>query len=255
MKKIVFLGSKPIGYICLDYLIKNQKTLNIEIIGILTNDNLRFGKEYNLKSLAKENEIDIIDSLNDLLKIEGIDILISIQYHEILKKEHIAKAKEIAINLHMAPLPEYRGCNQFSFAIYNDENEFGTTIHRLEEGVDNGSIIFESRFKIRNDIAILELYQKTFDESVSLFKNNIQKIFDGDYSLKPQKDYDGVRKQNFYFRKDIKDLKQIDINDSEDVVDRIIRATSMPGYEPPYTYVKGKKVYILTEESYRKLND
>ncbi len=255
MKNIIFLGSKPIGYECLNHLIKNQNEYQINILGVITNNNLRFGTSYNLKVLAEDYKIPIIHSLEDMMRIDNIDIIISIQYHEILKKIHIAKAKEIAINLHMAPLPEYRGCNQFSFAIYNEEREFGTTIHRLEEGIDNGGIIFESRFDIYKDITVKELYEKTYQESLSLFKRTIKRIIDGNFIVKEQSSFYDTRKQNFYLRKDINQLKEVDINSTEEEIDRIIRATSMPGFEPPYMKVKGKRVFLVSEENYTLGND
>ncbi|MBK8684503.1 MAG: hypothetical protein IPN26_05660 [Bacteroidetes bacterium] len=72
-----------------------------------------------------------------------MDFLISVQYHQILNERHIQKARTLAINLHMAPLPEYRGCNQFSFAILDQYPEFGTTLHVMDERIDHGDILFE----------------------------------------------------------------------------------------------------------------
>lgn len=49
----------------------------------------------------------MIKDLSVLLSLE-FDILFSVQYHAILTQEQIECAKEIAFNLHLAPLPEYR---------------------------------------------------------------------------------------------------------------------------------------------------
>ena len=144
MKNVVFLGSKKIGLRCLKYLIEQSKKLNYNLIGILTNER---GEE--ILNFAKEYDIPIIFNLEDYLYLnEKVDIAISVQYHLILKEEHINKAEEITVNLHMAPLPEYRGCNQFSFAILDGKHEFGTTLHRLEPGIDSGDILFEKRFSM-----------------------------------------------------------------------------------------------------------
>ena len=67
----------------------------------------------------------------------------------------------------MAPLPEYRGCNQFSFAIVDGKKEFGTTLHKMEEGIDNGDIIAESRFDIPENCFVKELYELTYKTSRS----------------------------------------------------------------------------------------
>lgn len=253
MKRIVFMGSKPIGYQCFKYLIDNSEKLDIDIVGLFTKSRKEFTGSSDLKSLAEKAKIDIFNELDELLSIEHVDIIISVQYHKILKKEHIDKAQELAINLHMAPLPEYRGSNQFSFAIINEEKEFGTTIHRLEESIDGGKIICESRFPIDEDINVQELYQLTFEKSVDLFKSNIGKIINGEYNLVDQKDLLTKRNTSFHLRKEISDIKRIDLNWEEEKIDRYLRATSMPGFEPPYTFINGKKVFLLTEEIFNEV--
>lgn len=76
-QSLLFLGSKPIGYHCLYYLIQQREQLNLEIVGILTNDNPVFSAELELKKLANENNIPILDSLND---IPDVDFIYSVQY-------------------------------------------------------------------------------------------------------------------------------------------------------------------------------
>src|SRR5580693_1910052 len=100
MKNILFLGSKPIGYRCLQHIINNREKLKVDITGVLTNDNVRFDKSLSIKKLCEENKIKIFQKLDDILSLQNIDFLISVQYHEILKKNHIAVARELAINLH-----------------------------------------------------------------------------------------------------------------------------------------------------------
>jgi len=242
MKTVVFLGSKNIGYECLKHLYNNQNNLDVELIGVLTN--IRGGKviEY-----CRAKSIMVIDSLDEFLKINSCDIALSVQYHKILKKQHIQKVKEIIINLHMAPLPEYRGCNQFSFAIINGDKEFGTTIHRLEEGIDSGAIMFEKRFPIPDDCWVEELYQITLDKSIELFKESLPQLISGHYELKPQKSFFEKRTTSLHYRKEIEKIKKVDLNWSKDRIERHIRATYMPGFEPPYTIINNQKVYFGKE--------
>lgn len=250
MKNVLFLGSKPIGYETLNYLINNASALDINIMGVLSNDNLRFGKDFSVRTLAESNGISFIENLEDILEFQNVDFIISVQYHLILKQEHIDVAKSLAINLHMAPLPEYRGCNQFSFAIFNESKVFGTTLHRLESGIDNGDIIFESRFAIPDNCMVKELYDLTFQKSVELFENSIGEIFSGNYELKSQDSLLEERGMNLYYRKDIQQLKSLDLGPNKNDVIKRVRATAMPGFDPPYTLINGKKYYIIPEEHY-----
>ena len=253
MKRILFLGSKPIGFLCFEYLVTHAQDLNIEIAGVLSNDNTRFGVEYSVKALSKKCRIPFIEELDDILEMEDIDFLVSVQYHRILKEQHIAVANVMAINLHMAPLPEYRGCNQFSFALYNGENIFGTTLHRLEKGIDSGDIIFERRFQIPADCDVKTLYDITFESSVQLFKDRMGAIFKGDYELTSQESLLDRRKTNLYYRKDISTLKQIPLNEEDKAeLELRVKSTSMPGFEPPYINVGEKKYYIIPEDQFNQ---
>lgn len=250
MKKILFMGSKPIGYRTLHFLIEHKKDFDCEIVGVLSNDNQRFDTSLSVRKLAYTYAIPFVEELEKILDFTDIDIIISVQYHKILKKRHIEVAREIAINLHMAPLPEYRGCNQFSFAILNRDKEFGTTIHQLDEGVDSGPIIAERRFEIPEGIYVDELYELTFEASLSLFREKIGQIIAGNYSLTPQTDYFSTRKTSIHYRKEINELKTIPLDES---IIRRIRATAMPGFEPPYALDKEKKIYLIPEDIYVQL--
>lgn len=249
MKKVLFLGSKPIGHYCLSQLIARREELGIELVGVLSNDNSRFDPTKSISKLCEINQVPLIEELDQILGMD-VDIMISVQYHLILKKCHIEVAKEIAVNLHMAPLPEYRGCNQFSFALFNQSKLFGTTLHRLDEGIDSGPIMFERRFDIESDDDVSSLYQKTFEESKLLFAESITNLIEGNYPLKPQSEYYKEREHNLYYRKDIQKLKQIDLNESADTIIRAVDATSMQGFEPPFALIDGKKYYIIPEKHY-----
>jgi methionyl-tRNA formyltransferase len=240
-KKIVFLGSKPIGYTCLNYLIAQKELLNVEITGLLTHSRREFGNAHDLNILAAEHQIPILDSLAD---IPECDIIYSVQHHEILKEQHIGKAKQIAVNLHMAPLPEYRGSNQFSYAILDNKEEFGTTIHRIDTRIDHGDILFQKRFPVPDNCWVNDLYELTFKASELLFKQTLPNLINGSYDLMPQELLVSKYGTNLHFRREIADIKVVDLNWDKEKIERHIRATSMPGFEPPYCIIGNKKIYI-----------
>lgn len=243
-KNIVFLGSKSIGFHCLKHLIEHQEDLNVTILGVLSNDRNIGGDQVSITQLCNEHEIKMIDHPDDLLLMDNIDFLISVQYHLILSKEQLAMANEAAINLHMAPLPEYRGCNQFSFAIIDQKEEFGTTLHIMEPGIDNGDIIAEKRFPISSNIQVKELYEKTLQASKELFEDSIERIVNDNYSTTPQSSYTSFRTSSFHTRSEINEIKKIDLNWPKEKIDRYIRATYFPPFAPPYTIIEGRKVEL-----------
>lgn len=240
------MGSKPIGYDCFKYLIEKADELDIKIAGLLTQKRSEFGNDHDLSQLALQNSIPLISSLSDLPEC---DIIYSVQYHEIIKQEHIDKARDIAVNLHMAPLPEYRGSNQFSFAILEDKTEFGTTIHQIDTRIDHGAILFQKRFPIPEGCWVDELYNKTYTASLALFKQTLQHVLSGNYKLLPQELLEPKYGTSLHYRKEMAQIKLIDMNWDKEKINKHIRATSMPGFAPPHCFVNGEKVYLVAERN------
>tara|TARA_R110002050_G_scaffold190268_2_gene324918 strand:- start:1852 stop:2673 length:822 start_codon:yes stop_codon:yes gene_type:complete len=243
-KKVVFLGSKEVGYAAFKHLIDHAQELDIELVGVLSNDRKISATEPSILELAKTHEIPILSATDELLFLQDVSFLISVQYHEILLQKHIDCAQELAINLHMAPLPEYRGCNQFSFAIIDGAATFGTTLHVLESGIDSGAILFEKRFAISPNETVQTLHHKTTEESITLFKNSIAHLIQGNYVPTPQQDFTDIRPFGFHLRNEINGLKEVDLNWNEDKIDRYIRATYFPPFPLPYAIVNGEKMKL-----------
>ncbi|MBL4624935.1 MAG: hypothetical protein JKY42_07335 [Flavobacteriales bacterium] len=252
MKRVVFLGGKEIGFFCLEYLLSNSKNFDIEIAGVLTNNKSISGSDFSFVDLCEKHSVNRMANLEELLILDHIDIIISVQYHQILQKEHIVKAKQIAINLHMAPLPEYRGCNQFSFAIIDGVDEFGTSIHKLEESIDGGDLLFEKRFEVPENFFVKDLYEKTFDESKTLFVEKIKKIIDNNIECIPQKNLPQSRKRGFHLRNELKEIKNIQSDWPVEKQKRYFRATYFPPFPPP-TLVLKNGVLELNMEWYTSL--
>ncbi|MEO6833791.1 MAG: formyltransferase family protein [Chitinophagaceae bacterium] len=218
--------------------------MNFSLEALLTQSRIEFQDENNLEQLAKEWNIPVFTSLEE---IPECDILYSVQYHQILLQSHIDKAKQIALNLHMAPLPEYRGCNQFSFAIIDNKKEFGTTIHQMDARIDHGDILFEKRFPIPENCWVERLYKTTEAASAALFKESLNDILNGKYFGILQKNLEDVRGSSIHYRDDIQALRRIDLSWPEEKISRHIRATSMPGFEPPFTMIGNDKIYLTRQ--------
>ncbi|MGB0838542.1 MAG: formyltransferase family protein [Chitinophagales bacterium] len=246
MTKIIFMGSKPIGYRCLQYLIEQVSPLNLEIIGVFTKaqkHKLSSG-EHNFETLCKQHQIPCYFRLSDLLSLEKVNLIVSVQYHKILKQIHIDQAQQAAINLHMASLPEYRGCNQFSFAIANDATIFGTTLHLMTAGIDSGDILFEKRFPIPPNCFVQDLYKLTVEHSYALFCSHIVDLVKQNYEPISQESLIATRGTSYHYRHEINELKKIDLTWEKDKIERHFRATYFPPFEPPFTVINGETVYL-----------
>lgn len=247
-KTIVFLGAKPLGYACLTFLWQNAVALDARVVAVGTNDKAVLNnKAQSISSFCEIHQIPILSNLADL---PTCDFIISVQYHQILRQNHIDQARCLAINLHTAPLPEYRGCHPFSFAIADGATEYGTTLHRLEAGIDSGDILFEKRFPIPADCWVKDLFEQTQQHSIELFRTHIGDILAGSYAPIPQNTRAQTHSSNYHFRKDIEQLKAIDLSWSAEKIERHLRATYFPPFAPPYFIVAGKRLGVAALEDF-----
>lgn len=228
------MGGKQVGYSSLLFLLKNKERLNIDIVAVFENAGSPLAESrFSIQSLAEEYGLRIHTDLADLCSLEKVDFIFSVQYNKILTKEQINVAHKLAVNLHMAPLPEYRGCNQFSFAIIDQAREFGTTLHRLEESTDAGDILFESRFPMQPDIFVTELYELTLTKSIELFEQSVEDILLGNYQQIPQKQLHAERGTSFHLRSEIQSIKRINSDWPVEKQKRYFRATFFPAFPSP----------------------
>jgi methionyl-tRNA formyltransferase len=141
-----------------------------------------------LAEWAKDNSIPIISSgdYRDLGDTLQIDLAMSVFYGSIINKEFISRCGSI-INLHNAPLPKYRGVRPINWALLNEEQEHGVTIHKIHEGIDDGDILGRVTYPIYPEIEEVEdVYNKALDYGWLLFTDIASKL---DYALdnaKPQ---------------------------------------------------------------------
>ncbi len=233
LQSLLYLGTKEIGSVLFKYLLENHHNKTIDIVGVCSN-NRSLGTDFkSVNELALIYGIRVFKNVNELLDTTSVDFILSVQFDKILKQSQIDKAKNLAINVHIAPLPEYRGCNQFSFAIADGVNEFGTTIHKLEKGIDSGDIIFESRFAIPENCFVKELYNLAFNETVELFKNKFINVIHGNYNLIPQNKFSDKRASSIHYREEINKLKIIDNKWDKEEQKKIFRATFFPPFPNP----------------------
>jgi methionyl-tRNA formyltransferase len=121
--------------------------------------------------------VDLIESGNYRdLSAEAIaeaDIVMSVFYDKIIKKDFIDSCKKI-INLHNAPLPKYRGVSPINWALKNNEQEHGVTIHEISPGIDDGRIIGQVKYSIYPEFdEVKDVLQRSVEYGYSLFTSTI----------------------------------------------------------------------------------
>jgi methionyl-tRNA formyltransferase len=247
--KIAHFGSRPLSREILRIMHDNP---DVEVAAVVTYDSID-DKWWNssLRDKAREFGYDLIHE-SDIIEYD-IDYIISTLYFNKLPSSILDHPRKGCINLHQAELPRYRGSNAFSHAIMNarDDNhwEYGTTLHYMNEKLDQGDIIARRFIQIEKNDSALSLYEKVEKESISLFSSLLPKVISGEVEnmRTPQTEFDG--KRYFYTKDSLQNIKFIPIDRlcnpklQKENYD-IIRSLYFPPHKPAYTEIRGAKIYL-----------
>tara|TARA_B100001939_G_scaffold347726_1_gene370317 strand:+ start:2859 stop:3896 length:1038 start_codon:yes stop_codon:yes gene_type:complete len=160
---------------------------------------VHFLKDCGFEVVCKNSKLE-----NDGLA--GFDYIISYGYRHIITESQLLSAKQIPINLHISYLPYNRGAHP-NFWAYYDETPHGVTIHRIDKGIDTGSILLQKKINLKKDLSFRASYHQLRFEIEKLFIENIDNLI---YStLKPFKNtFEGT----FHLVKDLPKNVDWDLN-------------------------------------------
>lgn len=88
------------------------------------------------------------------------ELIVVCQYGLIIPKSVLEHAKSGAINVHTSLLPKYRGASPIQSALVNGETETGVTIMLMDEKMDHGPILRQSKVAIENNEKYSDLRKK-----------------------------------------------------------------------------------------------
>ena len=216
MHRIVLLGSGPFFEMASVVLCKNK---NLEVI------------QYNLLN-SKFRTLDLLDKAVDLKP----DAVFCISFERLIPKKYLSHAK--FINFHPSILPKYRGRHSVVWAILNNEEFIGYTIHEINQWMDDGKIIYT--FKTKNNLNITS--NDFFSIFLNDFKNNIDYVIanylKGDIELFEQNKLDAT-----WVPKRLEIDLKIDFSNDVNYYSNLWRAL-MPRYSAPYFCFKGLSIEI-----------
>jgi len=176
------------------------------------------------------------------------DVTFSVLHGAIFKKEHINSSQYGVINLHPAPLPEYRGCNSYAHAIMNGDKKYRVTLHYVEEEIDTGPIIAQSSLPITFKDTGYTLYQKAQPIALSVFEKNLSKIIaEAKIDRKVYSKKQDGKKSRYYSRDSLKN-KEANIKWNATKLYNFVRALDFPPFEPAYVVLKGQKTYLILNQ-------
>ncbi len=121
-----------------------------------------------LKLLELDIPIENVDSVNTAEVLDEIrqlapDYILSFSATQRFKEPLIESPTLGAINVHYGALPAYAGLSPYFWHLYNQESEFGVTVHQIVSKLDAGPIIEQVRNSTEGLRTCLQLAHKMAD--------------------------------------------------------------------------------------------
>lgn len=245
---IIFLGkSKESSCKALEHLLKKNQRVVYAVIP---------SGESSLRNLCEKEKINIISDSElyekiekNVKELENIDLVISFLFWKKIKQPLISLGEKGCINFHPAPLPEYRGVGGYNFAILDKLNYWGVSSHYVDVEIDTGKIIQVDKFDISEKVTAIELEKLSQIKLLDNFKLTIKKFING-FEIKGIEQGEG----KYIDKKMLEKSKEVFLDDSEEIIDKKIRAFWFPPYDGAFIKIGNKKYTLANEELLKKIS-
>jgi len=177
-----------------------------------------------------------IDGVERVVGQSRPDCTVVSSYDRILPSRVLSNSR--FVNVHYAPLPEYRGRANVNWAVINDEPETAITIHVIAPGLDAGNILYQRRIPIGADDTVRELYTRLNEVQREVLGETVARYISG-YAGEPQDETAAT-----YGCTRVPDDGEINWSDSTRRIYALIRALAPP-YPGAHTYLGARRVTIL----------
>lgn len=177
---LIYFGSPHFSAAILGSLLTSPP-LNLNISAVITNPDKYLGRHQTLTpspvaQIAKQHHLPIfkprqLDSAHlSHLKLLKPDLFLVAAYGKIIPSNWLALPTIAALNLHFSLLPKYRGALCIQTAIKNLDQQTGVTLMEMDEELDHGPIIAQSKQRISANDDCATLTDKLTKKAIQLIK-------------------------------------------------------------------------------------
>ena len=244
--KIVFMGTPDFAAGILEAIVEAGH----EVTGVVTQPDRPKGrkkepvpspvKEVGLKigcPILQPLKIRLDEAKSEVTALEA-DAVVVAAFGQIIPKEILEWPKYGCLNVHASLLPAYRGASPIQAALLGGETVTGVTIMQMDEGLDTGAVIAQSKVAIAPDETGGTLFDKLAEEGAALLVKTLAEIEKGTAVRTPQPKesttpYCGILK---------KEAGRVSWSDGADRIERLVRA--MDPWPSAFTELDGRILKI-----------
>ena len=238
--KVLFLGSRPLGFFALKKLSGMD---NVEIVGCVV-------KKPSENAWWKEDPYELAEGKvfthEDIQNID-FDFGISINYWKIIESAIICKPSLGFINIHHSYMLSLRGRDMTTHAILGARNNHrwyhGTTLHYTDDGLDTGPIIATESCPITEADTAWTLFNKTEVLAKEMLNLWLPRITAGRPPVASPESMQPLNLRSDGATKTIDDIFSDPLLSYD-----IVRAYDFNGYyEPASSIINGQQTFLTTD--------
>jgi methionyl-tRNA formyltransferase len=232
---IAFLADQDVGLNAVQYVLENHPAHIKCVVTTSDNEIAKLARQSGCETLY----IDEINEQNAKAILDGIEIIFLAWWPRIISDYIINTARTGVVNFHPSLLPYNRGKN-YNFWTIVENTPFGVTLHFVDENIDSGDILFQSRIEKNWEDTGETLYLRAKNEMIALFKARYLDIIAGRYTRTPQNPEHG----KIHYFKELDPASRIYLDNSYNARDflNLLRARTFKGKPSCYFY-DGEKKY------------
>ncbi len=237
--RVAFFGGGEIGLGFFGILSSLRRDGECEVVCVCPTGRAAADNEQ-LAAAARLNAVPLAETPQDVFAHAPLDLIFSAGNTFFFSREYIDLPRLGIVNLHAAPLPDYRGSACPAFAILNGEANFGVTFHVVVEALDAGPVLHIERFPLAREATAAEIDQRCIEVALATFRRIAPALLRGELEAMPQT---GGRAP--YRRKDIEPHRRVDLSWPTERIWDHVRACDWNGVLPPaYTELDGRRIYL-----------
>ena len=171
---------------------------------------------------------------------EEVDLVISFLFWKLIREPLVSLGGIGCLNLHPAPLPDFRGVGGLNLAVLDGLREWGVSCHWVDERFDTGDLVEVERFPIDPDTATaFSLDLESQEHLLALFQRVLGRALDGgELPREPQGE------GRYVTREELEALRVVRPGDD---LDRKLRAFWYPPWPGALVQVEGRMLTLVDE--------
>lgn len=251
MKKVIFIGSKELGF----SVFKKLHTLDKESLqGCITlndqNDSRSAYKQFVQYCKSNGIRLYILDKSKEMNRIVyeiKPDLCFVVGWYFLIDTQVINSVPMGFIGIHNSLLPQYRGFAPLVWAMINGEKKTGFSLFNFSEELDAGEIWATGEVSIEDTDYIGDLIKKIEEKILEVLNDKYLMILN--CKIRP---YNQQKLTPSYCARRLPEDGMIDWHFPAEKIYNFIRAQSHP-YPGAYTFYKQKRLIIWRAELYANI--